>query len=159
MRALVEGRAGGGSRHRDRVLPAMLLTVILLTLIQAAIGMMVNLFVAIPRRHPGAEPSNYLAGSFHSVVWAVAHGPLALALHASLGAALIIVAVGAVVHAVRAGDRAVAIWSGLGALFVVGAGFNGASYLDFADKISSLIMALLAFGAAAAFSIALYLKG
>jgi hypothetical protein len=39
---------------------------------------------------------------------------------------------------------------------VIGAGFNGASFLDFNDNISSLIMALLAFGAIACYAIALF---
>jgi hypothetical protein len=40
---------------------------------------------------------------------------------------------------------------------VIGAGFNGASFLNFNNNISSLIMALLAFGAIACYSAALFL--
>lgn len=146
-------------RRRAAALRALLLLAILLILLQSVAGVVVNLYVAIPRSHPGAEPHNYLSGSYQSVVWAVTHGAPALAVHASLGAALVVLGIGAAVHAVRAHRRAVAVWSTLGTLLVVGAAFNGASFLDFADHASSLIMACLAFGAVACFSFALYLLG
>jgi hypothetical protein len=47
----------------------MLLVTVFLVLIQAGIGMVVNLYVTIPSHHPGAKPSNYLAGPYHSVTW------------------------------------------------------------------------------------------
>lgn len=53
--------------------------------------------------------------------------------------------------------RATTVAALLGAGFVVGAGFNGASFLDFNNDISSLIMALLAFSAVACYSAAIYL--
>ncbi len=80
-----------------------------------------------------------------------------MAVHAALGLALAVFAIGAAVHAIRAGKRAVATWSVLGGLFVIGAGFNGASFLDFNHDISSLIMALLAFAAIASYTVALFL--
>ena len=83
----------------------------------------------------------------------------ALAVHASLGLALAVFAIGAAVHAIRAGRRAVAAWSVLGGLFVIGAGFNGASFLDFNHDVSSLIMALLAFAAIGSYIVALFLVG
>jgi hypothetical protein len=146
-------------RQRERTLRWMLLVAVLLVVVQASIGIVVNLYVAVPSHHPGAKPANYFAGSFHSVVWAVAHGAAALAVHAALGLALVVFVVGAAVHAIRAGRRAVAAWSVLGGLLVIGAGFNGASFLDFNHDISSLIMALLAFAAIASYTVALFLLG
>lgn len=140
-------------------LRAMLLAVIVLVLVQAGLGMAVNLYVAVPAHHPGAHPANYFSGSYDSVTWAIGHGTLALVLHASLGLALVVVAIGAAVHALRSSQRAVAFWSVLGGLLVIGAAFNGASFLDFNDNISSLLMALLAFGAVASYAVALFLAG
>lgn len=137
----------------------MLLGAIVLLLAQAGIGMAVNLYVTVPANHPGARPSNYFSGSFHSVTWAIGHGAAALAIHASLGLALVIVAIGAAVHGLRSGHRALGVWSLLGGLLVIGAGFNGASFLDFGHNISSLIMALLAFAAIACYATALFLAG
>ena len=137
----------------------MLLGAIVLLLAQAGIGMAVNLYVTVPSRHPGARPGNYVSGSFDSVAWAIGHGAAALAVHASLGLALVIVAVGVAVHGLRSRRRAVGAWSLLGGLFVIGAGFNGASFLDFSHDISSLIMSLLAFGAIACYATALFVAG
>ncbi len=127
----------------------------LLVLAQAAIGVIVNLYVTIPTRHPGAHPSGYLGGSFHSIVWAIGHGAAALAVHATLGVALVVVVIAIAINAMRVGGRTVAVWSLLAALLVLGAGFNGASFLDFNDNTSSLIMALLAFAAVACYSVVL----
>ena len=63
------------------------------------------------------------------------------------------------VDGVRSGRRAVGAWSVLGGLLVIGAGFNGASFLDYGHDISSLIMALLAFGAIACYAAALFAVG
>lgn len=128
-----------------------------LVLTQAGIGVYVNLYIAIPARHPGTRPSSYFDGSARSVAWAVAHGAPALVIHTVLGLALAVMVIGVAVSAVRLGRRPVAAWAVLAGLLVIGAGFNGASFLDFNDNISSLIMALLAFGAVACYSAALYL--
>lgn len=146
-------------RRRDGVLRWMLLSAIVLVLVQAGVGVAVNLFVTVPSAHPGAHPSNYLTGSSHSVVWAIAHGVAALAIHATLGLALVVIVIGVAVHALRSRRRAVSFWSILAGLLVIGAGFNGASFLDFNHNVSSLIMALLAFGAVACYSVALVLAG
>jgi len=135
----------------------MVLGAIVLTLVQAGIGMDVNLYVTVPARHPGAHPASYLSGSVHSVGWAIAHGTPSLAVHASLGLALVIVVVAIAVRDAAAAALPVIAWAILGALLVIGAGFNGASFLDFNDNLSSLIMTLLALGAIACYAIALFL--
>ena len=53
--------------------------------------------------------------------------------------------------------RAIGGWSVLGGLVVIGAGFNGASFLDFAHTINSRIMALLALAAIGCYAAALML--
>jgi hypothetical protein len=137
----------------------MLLGAILLVLVQAALGMVVNLYVTVPTHHAVAHPANYFAGSLHSVAWAIAHGPASLVVHTTLGLALVVFVVGTAVHALRSGRRAIGSWSVLAGLFVIGAGFNGASFLDFAHNINSLIMALLALAAIGCYATALMLLG
>jgi len=137
----------------------MLLGSTLLVLVQAGLGMVVNLYLTVPAHHPGAHSANYFAGSLHSVAWAIVHGSATLAVHTTLGLALVVVVVGTAVHALRSGQRAIGGWAVLGALFVIGAGFNGASFLDFAHNINSLIMALLALAAIACYATALMLLG
>jgi hypothetical protein len=80
-------------------------------------------------------------------------------MHAALGLALAVFAVAAAVWAIRSREPAVAAWTLVAGLLVIGAGFNGASFLDFAHDVSSLIMALLAFAAIACYSIALLFAG
>jgi hypothetical protein len=141
-----------------RVMRRMALGVAVLVVIQVAAGMVVNLYVTVPAHHPGAHPANYFSGSFHSVAWALSHGGVALIVHASLGLALVVVSFLAAVRAIRLGPRTVSVTYGFGFLFILGAGFNGASFLDFAGQtISSLIMALLALAALCCYLIGLYL--
>lgn len=143
----------------EKRLRRMLFAAVLAILVQASLGMAVNLYVALPARHAGSQPSNYFTGSYHSVVWAIGNGAAALAAHAALGLALIVLAFGVVAHAIRLGRRAVILWSIIGGLLVIGAGFNGASFLDFGHNSSSLIMALLAFAAIASYAAAQFLLG
>lgn len=126
-------------------------------LVQTGIGMVVNLYAKIPVHHPGAQPSSYFAGSARSVVWAISHGAAALAIHATLGLVVVVVAIAVALSAVRGSNRALKIWLTLAAGLVIGAGFNGASFLDFNHDTSSLLMALLALGSVACYSIALFL--
>ncbi len=137
----------------------MLPAAIVLVLVQAGLGMVVNLYVTVPAQHPGTDAANYFAGSLHSVAWAIAHGAATLAVHTTLGLALIAFVVGTAVHAMRSERRAIGGWSVLAGLFVIGAGFNGASFLDFAHNINSLIMALLALAAIGCYTTALMLLG
>jgi hypothetical protein len=141
-----------------RGLRRMMLAAALLLTVQTAVGMVVNLYVTIPTNHPGAHPGSYLGGSFRSVAWAVGHGPVALAVHATLGLALVATTLWLAVRAVRFGPRCVALAAVLGALFSIGAGFNGASFLDFNSATSSLIMALLALCALSSYLIGIYLS-
>jgi hypothetical protein len=125
-----------------------------LLLVQFFFGMITNLYVAVPARHPGAQAANYLAGASSSVAWAITRQGSWLAVHTALGLALAITAVLFIANAVRRRDR-VWIWATvLGALFLIGAGFNGASFLVFGKNYSSLLMAGLF-----ALSLASYLAG
>lgn len=133
------------------------LAAVVLVLIQAAVGMVVNLYVTIPAHHPGSRPANYFAGSARSIGWAVTHGAPALAIHATLGLALVVVVIGVAVRSFVVGRWPVRAWSILAALLVIGAGFNGASFLDFSYAVSSLIMALLALGAVVCYTVVLFL--
>ena len=133
------------------------LGVSVLVLVQAGIGMIVNLDETIPAHHPGAHPSNYFTGSARSVAWAVSHGAAALVIHATLGLALVALAIAVAVRALRIANRAVTIWALVAAGLIIGAGFNGASFLDFNKNVSSLVMALLALGSVACYTVALFL--
>jgi hypothetical protein len=151
----------GSNSHPDaQAVPRrMVLSAALLVLVQSSIGIAVNLYVTVPARHSGARPSDYLSGSVQSVAWALAHGAVALAIHAALGLALALMAITVAVRGVRLRRRAISAWAVLAGLCVIGAGFNGASFLDFNNDVSSLIMAVLAFAAVACYAVLLFLLG
>lgn len=154
--AVTGSRAAWRSRRRISVVRTVSFVLLVVVLAQYAVGMVVNLFVTIPAHHPGAKPSDYFSGSASSVAWAIAHGSVSLAVHAALGLALVVAAIIAAVLAGYVGRRGVTAAAWLGAACVLGAGFNGASFLDFNQDVSSLIMALLAAVAIACYAVILY---
>jgi hypothetical protein len=54
-----------------------------------------------------------------------------------------VVGVGVIVQARKLHRRAITVTAVLGFLFVLGAGFNGASFLNYREDFSSMIMASL----------------
>jgi hypothetical protein len=129
--------------ERRAMLQAAVLAVLVLLLGQFVIGMAVNLYVAIPAHHSGSHPANYFTGSLHSLGWAIGSGRATLAVHALLGMFLVFAAAIVLALAIRTHRRATIAAAVLGIAFIIGAGFNGASFLDFNDNTSSMIMSLL----------------
>jgi hypothetical protein len=124
-----------------------------LLLAQYLLGMVVNFYVDLPASHPGAGASNYFSGAADGLAWLISNGPAWASAHAALGMALAASALAAIVLARRSGtaSRATSI---VGALAVIGAGFNGTSFLNYGHDFSSLIMAGLW-----ALALACYLTG
>jgi hypothetical protein len=111
-------------------------------IIQFLLGMAVNLFVTIPSNHPGANPPEYFGGVVTSVSWALLHGGLWLTLHAAWGLILLLGALGALVQAIRLGGGGRITLAVLGFIGVLGAGFNGGSFLNYHQDFSSMLMAV-----------------
>ncbi len=129
-----EGRAPAWRRSALVMLVGLLL--------QFLLGMAVNLFVEVTRHHPGANPPEYFSGVVQSVTWAILQGPRPwLTLHAGLGLLLVLgsfVVLGQAIAGLRRGAIAGA---GLGAVGVLAAGFNGGSFLNYGEDVSSMLMA------------------
>ena len=117
------------------------LTACVLLLIQYLLGMAVNLFVTLPGRHPGAGAGNYFTGAAAGLAWIIGQGPGWAAAHAAFGLALALAALASIALAWGRGSRAATGASVLGALAIVGAGFNGASFVNYGHAFSSMIMA------------------
>lgn len=115
----------------------------ILLLVQYLLGMAVNVGVALPAHHPGSAASNYFSGLAAGLRWVVADGPAWVAAHAAFGLALVLAALIAIGLTWRQGRRADRALSALGLLFIIGAGFNGASFLNYGQAFSSFIMAAL----------------
>jgi hypothetical protein len=125
-------------------------------LAQFVLGMAANLFVTIPAHHAGANPRNYFTGAGRRLGWAITSDLLPLAAHVLLGILLVVVGFALIFLAASSGNRGVLIASVLGALFTLGAAFNGASFLNFNDDPSSMIMAGLFAAALACYVVALF---
>ncbi|HXW88737.1 MAG TPA: hypothetical protein VEJ42_10810 [Streptosporangiaceae bacterium] len=117
------------------------LAVCALLVVEYLLGMVVNTYVVLPARHPGAAAGNYFSGVAAGLGWVITSGPGWAAAHAALGLALIVAALAAIVATWRRGSRVGPVLSVVGALAIVGAGFNGASFLNYGHAFSSLIMA------------------
>jgi hypothetical protein len=126
---------------------------------QFLLGMAVNLFVKIPTDHPGSNPPEYFSGVAQSVTWAIVHGHILLAVHAGFGLVLVMAAVGLLVQGIRIGRRALVVSTVVGFIGVLGAGFNGGSFLNYHQDFSSMIMAAGFAIAVVAYSAGLYLAG
>jgi hypothetical protein len=112
-----------------------------LLLIQYLLGMVVNVYVVLPGKHPGAGASDYFSGAADGLGWVITDGPAWAAAHALLGMALAAAALAAVALAWRQGRAANRAAVVVGALAVIGAGFNGASFVTYGHAFSSMIMA------------------
>jgi hypothetical protein len=147
-----------GGRRAVRV-AGVNLAVCLLLLVQYLLGMVANLFVTIPAHHPGAGAANYFSGSASGLGWVIPNGPGWLAAHAALGLALVLVAIASLVLTWGRAGRLCTATSALGLLAIIGAGFNGLSFLDFGHNFSSMIMAGLWALALACYLTCVYLAG
>jgi hypothetical protein len=143
--------------RRRHALHRTALGAVILLVIEAGLGMAVNLYVTVPAHHSGAHPSNYFSGSVRSVGWAISHGPDLLAIHAIIGLLLALFVTQVVVRAAQQKQHSMTAWATGAGLLVIGAGFNGASFLDFNESVNSLLMALLTFAAIICYAVMLYL--
>lgn len=134
------------SSHRStrRTASARLRTFTLFTLLllnlQFFIGMLVNLYIQVPAIHPGANSSNYFPGVVQGIVWAMVSSPLALLVHVALGLLLGVASFILIGLTIASRRPSWIILSVLGWVGVVGAGFNGASFLNYGHDLSSLLM-------------------
>lgn len=124
-----------------------------LLFVQYLLGMAVNTSVVLPGTHPGAGAGDYFSGAAAGLAWVISDGPGWAAAHAAFGLALIVAALGAVVLARQHGRTAIALTT-LGALAIIGAAFNGVSFVNYGHDFSSMIMAALW-----ALALACYLAG
>jgi hypothetical protein len=125
-----------------------------LLLVQYLLGMVVNLYTDLPGHHPGAGARDYFSGAAAGLAWLITGGPAWAAAHAALGLALAAAALAAIALAWRGGSPAGKVASVVGALAIIGAGFNGTSFVDYGHDFSSMIMAGLW-----ALALACYLTG
>jgi hypothetical protein len=115
----------------------------LILLIQFLLGMVVNLFMNVPIHHPGADAHNFFTGITSAIGWVVPDGPAWLAAHVTFGLALIVAALANLAWASSMRSKAYSSASMIGALAIVGAAFNGISFVNYRHNFSSMIMSAL----------------
>jgi hypothetical protein len=108
------------------------LAVLVLIVVEYAIGMYVNLYVTIPRADHG-----------QSVGSAIANGPATLSIHAVIGMLLGIGALGVLVQAVMARHLAAIAWSAAGLFVLALASAMGASFTSSGRPADSMGMSVL----------------
>jgi len=104
-------------------------------LVQYGLGIGVNLFVTVPRQDQGA-------GAGAAIARAVSNGPLALAVHAVLGMALIVIALAIAVRAAGARLGGIVALGVVGLLALGSAAFNGARFVGTGQNSASFTMAI-----------------
>ena len=130
----------GAGMHRE--LRYGYLGALVTLVVQFMLGMTTNLFVDIPKAHPGANPPEYFTGVFQNVTWAILHGPsLWLTLHAVVGLLLVAFGFRLLVPAIRSRNRTFVVTAVVGALGILAAGFNGGSFVNYHEDFSSMLMA------------------
>ncbi len=134
---------------------------LILLLVQFILGIATNLYVTIPPKHPGAGANAYFSGLLQGIGWVIPNGAVVLAAHAALGLALILVGLDLLVRSIvtKALPRRGGLFSTslVGLAAIIGAAFNGVSFLNYDHDVSSLIMALLFAVAVGAYVVELYL--
>jgi len=109
---------------------------------QFLIGMLVNLFVQVPGVHPGANAPEYFSGVAQGVFWALFNAQWELLIHVVAGLLLFILSIVLLVLAIISRQGRWITVAVLGFIGVVGAGFNGASFMNYGHDFSSLLMAI-----------------
>ncbi|MEO8972202.1 MAG: hypothetical protein ABI406_11465 [Ktedonobacteraceae bacterium] len=130
-------------RSTPAILRIFAIIALILLAVQFMDGEVINLFVQVPPVHPGVQPANYFMGVVQTVEWAVIYAPPGLQIHVIAGLLLFIAAV--ILHicaiVLRQGSWiAIAI---IGLIGIIGAGFNGASFMNYGGlNLSSLLMSI-----------------
>ena len=109
--------------------------------LQFLAGMTLNLFVGLPKTHPGAG-GEYFSSSWASLLWALGDGGgWALLVHAWLAVVLFVGTLALFLRSLTTGGRGWRWPSGTATFFTLGALFNGLSFADYGEGFSSMIMA------------------
>lgn len=125
----------------------------ILLVVQFIVGMYINLYVTLPKVHPGIQ------GSYApSIPWALAgHAGIALAIHVTTWILLSIGSIALVVRGILSHRKAFIVGNSLGLLFILLAGSGGLSFVNRGGQNGdSLMMALGFILAIVSYSITFY---
>ncbi|HEV2412578.1 MAG TPA: hypothetical protein VGS28_02100 [Candidatus Saccharimonadales bacterium] len=128
-------------KEQNGLFRGMAVRMVVALIVQFFVGLTVNLWVTVPKSHPGAKSSDYFAGVYNGVQWALAHSGIGfLALHVLIAILLIIFSTAFLIAAILKQNRFWIKAFALGDFFIMLAFFNGASFLNYGEQFSSLLM-------------------
>ena len=121
--------------------------ILLLLAAQFLLGVTVNLFVTVPASHPGTNAPEYFSGVYQGVSWALQQTLqqstlLYLWLHVVIGLALSLLSIVLLIMSIVARRGGWITASIIGLIGIIGAGFNGASFINYNHDLSSLLMSV-----------------
>ncbi len=116
--------------------------ILILLAAQFLMGMLVNLFVQVPSVHPGRNAPEYFTGVAQDVAWALFNAQWQLLIHVVVGLLLFLLSIVLLVLAIISRRGAWITVSALGIFGIFAAGFNGASFMNYGQDFSSLLMAI-----------------
>ena len=118
------------------------LILLILLAAQFVLGMLLNVFVTLPAKHPG-QSGNYFVRSGHSFGWAITlGGGVVLFLHVLVAIGLLVNSLILLIQAVKAHHTLWGWIATVGLVSILAAFSNGLAFLDFNRSISSFIMAM-----------------
>lgn len=120
----------------------LLALMMLLLAVQLVLGMVIQLYVTIPRGHPGSSGGGFFGQSQRSLSWALAHGDPWLQAHTGLGLLLVLLALVILAVAVVTLRGGLFFTALVGLIGVVGAAAAGAAYLDFNQNLEVLLITI-----------------
>jgi hypothetical protein len=145
----VSARGASATSRGDRGLRPSYFAALVLLLVEYGLGIWVNLYATIPASDQGK-------GVFAAFGAAVAHGPVALALHALLGTLILVTAISVVVRAALARRVAATIIGAIALLAVIAAWVSGARFTGNQADGASFGMAMAAAVALLCYAIILF---
>lgn len=110
--------------------------------LQFILGMILNMFVNIPSKHPG-QTGNYFVRSGHSLSWAITlGGGVTLFLHVIIAIGLLLGSTAFIIRATIAHSKLWLWVSSIGFIGIITAFSHGLAFLDFNKDVDSFIMAM-----------------
>ncbi len=109
--------------------------------IQFLVGMLTNLYVEIPKVHPGAGAERFFLGVVQGIHWTLTQLPSPLFFHSALGLLLEGLAIAILVLGILSRRTGWIVTSSIGWVMVTGACFNGAAFVNYKNEYNSMIMA------------------
>jgi quinol-cytochrome oxidoreductase complex cytochrome b subunit len=152
-----ERRAQALPHRWDRPLRRLVGVILALLLIQFLLGMILNLYVKLPKVHPGTESTSFLQRIVEGLGWAITSGDLALAAHSALGMLILLISLCLLGLAIAARRAAWLVLAVVGVGAIVGAGLNGNGFLNQGGQDSDSMQMSIGFAVATAvYAVGLY---